>query len=198
MRAFAAFLGHPLDDETICGLAFEIEKLHHGTPSGIDNTVITYAQPIYYIKGKPIERLKVKRPFTLAIADTGIASSTKIAVGDVRNAWQANKKTYDAYFESAGSLADSARQCIEAGNFEQLGPLMDANHGLLRKIGVSSPELDHLVLTARQAGAYGAKLSGGGRGGNIIALVDDECADAVARALIAARAVRVILTDLRK
>jgi mevalonate kinase len=198
MRALAAFLGHPLDDETIGDLAYEIEKLHHGTPSGIDNSVVTYAQPIYFVKGKPIERLKVKRPFTLAIADTGIASPTKTAVGDVRKAWQADKKTYEAYFEAVGSMADSARQCIEAGNIEQLGPLMDANHGLLRKIGVSCPELDHLVLTARAAGAFGAKLSGGGRGGNLIALVDDERADAVAHALIGAGAVRVIVTDIRK
>jgi mevalonate kinase len=198
MRGLAAFLGHPLDDETVCALAYEIEKLHHGTPSGIDNTVVTYAQPIYYTKGKPIERIKVKRPFTLAIADTGIASPTKTAVGDVRTAWQADKKTYEAYFESVGSLADSARQCIEAGNLEQLGPLMDANHGLLRKIGVSCPELDHLVQVARRAGALGAKLSGGGRGGNLIALVDDEHADTVAQALIAAGAVRVIVTDIHK
>jgi mevalonate kinase len=198
MRAFAAFLGHPLDDDAICALAYEIEKLHHGTPSGIDNTVVTYAQPIYYVKGQPIARLKVKRPITLVIADTGIASPTKTAVGDVRKAWQTDKKTYEAYFESMGSLADSARTCLEAGNLEQLGPLMDANHGLLRKIGVSCPALDHLVQTARRAGANGAKLSGGGRGGNLIALADGDRADAVARALIGAGAVRVIVTDIRK
>jgi mevalonate kinase len=196
IRAFASFLGQRLSDEIACQLVYEVEKLHHGTPSGIDNTVVTYAQPIYYVKGKPIERLKVGHPFTLVIADTGIASPTKTAVGDVRKAWQADKKTYEAYFESVGSMVDSARQCIEAGNIEQLGPLMDTNHGLLRKIGVSCPELDHLVLTARQAGAFGAKLSGGGRGGNLIALVDEDRTEAVARALIAAGAVRVIVTDV--
>lgn len=198
IRALASFLGQPLPDEEVSQLAYEIEKLHHGTPSGIDNAVIAYAQPIYFIKDRPCEKLHVKKTLTLAIADTGISSPTKQAVGDVRKARQADKKQYDAYFESIGSLADSARQAIEAGNIEQLGVLMDANHGLLRKIGVSCPALDTLVTTARQAGAFGAKLSGGGRGGNLIALVNDERADAVARALIAAGAVRVIVTDIRK
>jgi mevalonate kinase len=74
---------------------------------------------------------------------------------------------------------------------------MDANHGLLRKIGVSCPELDALVLAARRAGALGAKLSGGGRGGNMIALVTEKGAEKVASALKSAGAVRTIITQIR-
>jgi mevalonate kinase len=73
---------------------------------------------------------------------------------------------------------------------------MDANQELLQEIGVSSPELDTLVSAARRAGAGGAKLCGGGRGGNMIALVTRETADAVARALRDAGAVRVIVTEI--
>jgi mevalonate kinase len=196
-RALSAALGNPLNDEQVCALAFVVEKIHHGTPSGIDNTVITYARPVYFIKGKPIQRLIVGRPFNIVIADTGIATPTAKAVGDVRQAWKADKDHYEAVFDSIGALADSARQAIEHGAVELLGPLMDANHGLLRKLGVSCPELDALVLSARKAGAWGAKLSGGGRGGNMIALVNKTQASKVAAALQSAGAVRTLVTEIK-
>ena len=196
-RALSAALGSLLDDAQVCAIAYEVEKIHHGTPSGIDNTVITYARPVYFIKGKPLEQLPVGRAFTIVIGDTGLASPTAKAVGDVRKAWQADKMHYEAVFESIGALADSARQAIQQGAVELLGPLMDANHGLLRKLGVSCPELDALVLAARKAGAWGAKLSGGGRGGNMIALVNKEQAKKVATALESAGAVRTLVTEIK-
>ncbi len=196
-RALSAALGSPLNDEQVCALAYEVEKIHHGTPSGIDNTVIAYARPIYFIKGKPIKQLTVGRPFTIVIGDTGIASPTAKAVGDVRQAWGADKDHLEAMFVSIGAIADSARQVIEQGAVELLGPLMDANHGLLRKLGVSCPELDVLVLAARKAGAWGAKLSGGGRGGNMIALVSKAQAAKVAAALQAAGAVHTLVTEIK-
>jgi mevalonate kinase len=197
MRAVAAFLGHPLPDERICALAYEVEKLHHGTPSGIDNTVITYGEPVYFVKGQPLERLNVGRAFTIVIADTGIPCPTSLAVGDLRKAWKHDPTHYEALFDSTGALAQSARHALENGAVELLGPLMDANHGLLRKMGVSCAELDALVLAARRAGAWGAKLSGGGRGGNMIALVNPAQAKTMADALLAAGAVRTIITEVK-
>ncbi len=79
IRALSAFFGHPLPDEKVSALAFEIEKIHHGTPSGIDNTVVTYSMPVYFVKGKPIETLQVRRPFTIVIGDTGVSSPTGAA-----------------------------------------------------------------------------------------------------------------------
>ncbi len=196
VRSLAAFLGRSMPDAQVSALAYEVEKIHHGTPSGIDNAVVTYACPVYFIKNKPLVMLKAKRPFTIVIGDTGIASPTAAAVSDVRKAWQAGHDHYEALFDSAGAMADSGRKAIETGNIELIGPLMDANHGLLRKIGVSCNELDRLVLAARQAGAWGAKLSGGGRGGNMIALASLERADKIARALLDAGAVRVIVTEV--
>jgi len=197
IRALSAFLGHPLPDEKVSALAFEIEKIHHGTPSGIDNTVITYARPIYFVKDKPIEILKVGRPFTIVIGDTGTASPTAAVVGEVRKAWQADKAQYEAYFDSVGAIAESARQAVESGGVELLGLLMDANHGVLRKIGVSSAALDGLVTAARRAGAWGAKLCGGGRGGNMIALVPPSRAEGVAKALLSAGAVRTMAAEIK-
>jgi mevalonate kinase len=196
IRAFSAFLGRPLSDEHVCALAFDVEKIHHGTPSGIDNTVITYGKPVYFVKGKPIETFTIPRPFTLVIGDTGIASPTAISVGDVRTAWQQDKDHYEAMFDAAGSIADSARQSLSIGLTETLGPLMNANHGILKKMGVSSPELDMLVETARAAGAGGAKLSGGGRGGNMIALATPTTAQRIAEKLQKAGAVRTTITTV--
>lgn len=197
LRALSAYLGHPLSDEQVCQLAYEVEKIHHGTPSGIDNTVVTYARPVYFVKDKPIEQLRPRQAFKLVIGDTGIQSPTATTVGDVRKAWQQHKEEYEALFDSTGAIVDSARTAIETGMTELLGPLMDANHGLLRKMGVSSPELEMLVQAARGAGALGAKLSGGGRGGNMIALVTAINAEKVAAALEKAGAVHTIITQVR-
>jgi mevalonate kinase len=196
IRAFSSFLGRPLSDDQVCALAFEVEKLHHGTPSGIDNAVITYAKPIYFVKDRLPELFSIPRPFTLVIGDTGIPSPTAISVGDVRKAWKVNKDYYEALFDSAGAIADSARQMLSIGMTEALGPLLDANHGILKKMGMSSAELDALVDAARKAGASGAKLSGGGRGGNMIALSSPEAAPAVAKALEKAGAKRTLIAKI--
>jgi mevalonate kinase len=197
LRALSAYLGHPLSDEQVCQLAYEVEKIHHGTPSGIDNTVITYARPVYFVKDRPIEQLQPRQLFTLVIGDTGIQSPTSTTVGIVRKAWQQHKDEFEALFDSTGAIVDSARTSIEGGMIELLGPLMDANHGLLRKLGVSCPELDKLVQAAREAGALGAKLSGGGQGGNMIALVTAKNAERVAAALEKAGAVHTIITHIK-
>ena len=85
---------------------------------------------------------------------------------------------------------------MEAGRPEALGPLMDENHALLQQMGVSSPELDHLVQAALEAGALGAKLSGSGRGGNMIALAAADRAEAIAEALQAQGAKRTLVTQV--
>lgn len=196
IRALSAFLAHPLPDEQINQFAYEIEKLHHGTPSGIDNTVVTYARPVYFMRGQPIETFKVGAPFTLVIADTGIAAPTKESVGDVRKLWEADKPRWEKVFDHIGEIANEARDAIESGKIKELGSLMNANHALLHSLTVSSPELDHLTEAARRSGASGAKLSGGGRGGNLIALVEADKAAHVAASLLSAGAKRTIVTEI--
>lgn len=196
IRALATHLGHPLDNATVSALVFEVEKLHHGTPSGIDNTVVVYAQPVYFVKGQPVETFRVAKPFHVAIGDTGIASPTRITVGDVRAAWQANPARYDALFQQIGAIAQKARYLIESGDPAALGTLMDENHALLQELGVSCRELDGLVMAARRAGALGAKLSGGGRGGNMMALVTPNAQLQVERALRHAGAKNVLVTEI--
>jgi mevalonate kinase len=196
VRALASFLGRKLKPAEVSALVFEVERIHHGTPSGIDNTVIAYGQPVYFVRGKAIERLVVKEPFTLLIADTGRPSPTGKIVSRVRRAWQREPARYDALFDQIGDVADEARRAIEAGDIEAMGPLMDENHELLIELRVSSPQLDELVETARLTGAMGAKLSGAGQGGNAIALVEDGSAAEVAEALREAGATQVIRTKV--
>lgn len=195
-RALASQLNHPMTDEEINAFAYEIEKLHHGTPSGIDNTVITYAKPVYFVKGQPIETFKVGQPFTIVIGDTGISAPTKESVGDVRRLWQADQTKWEKVFDEVGEIAKEARTVIERGKTKELGELMSRNHALLQSMTVSSPELDALVTAARRAGALGAKMSGGGRGGNMIALVTPDLAEAVAGSLKEAGARNTVITQV--
>lgn len=196
IRALSGFLGRPLADERVSALAFEVEKLHHGTPSGIDNTVITYAAPVFFVRGAPIQTLDPQAPFTIVIGDTGIPSPTGVTVGDVRRSWEADPERFESLFDEVARIAVEARAFIETGEPWRMGPLMDRNHELLDQMGVSSPELDRLVGAARSVGALGAKLSGGGRGGNMIAMVTEETQGSVAQALLEAGAKHVIITTV--
>ena len=197
LRALSEFLGAPLSDERVNKLAFEAEKLHHGTPSGIDNTVVTYAKPVYFTKGQPIKTFRVGSAFTIVIGDTGIFAPTKESVGAVRKLRDADPPRWEKIFNRVGEIVWDARQAIERGDTAELGLLMDANQSLLQEMTVSSVELDHLIKIARTSGALGAKLSGGGRGGNMIALVRKENAPAMAEALLSAGAKRAIITTVQ-
>ena len=185
-----------MPDEGINSFAYEIEKLHHGTPSGIDNTVVTYAKPVYFIKGQPIETFSVGNPFTIVIGDTGVSAPTKESVADVRKLWEADQAKWEGMFDEVGTIAKEARKAIESGKTKVLGKLMNQNHTFLQEMTVSSPELDNLVSAALNAGAAGAKLSGGGRGGNMIALVEKEKAPVISEALLSAGATRTIITTV--
>jgi mevalonate kinase len=198
LRAFSAALGHPFTDEHVSQIAYQVELIHHGTPSGIDNTVITYARPVYYVKDKPIEMLEVNQPFSLVIGDTGIHSPTVKAVGDLRLAREGNQQLYEGLFDTVEKITTTAREAIETGKTETLGALMNENHNLLLQMEVSSPELDQLVAAARSAGALGAKLSGAGRGGSMIALVTPKTSNHVVQALESAGAVHTITTEIHK
>lgn len=196
IRALAGFLGlkSAASDQWVSDLTYEVEKIHHGTPSGIDNTVVSYEQPVYFVRREPqnlIETFTLLRPLHLLVGDTGLKSSTKAVVGDVRRQWQEDRARFEELFDGCGAICTEARPAIEAGDYETVGRLMSENHALLVDMTVSSPELDRLVTMAVQAGACGAKLSGAGRGGNMIALVTPESEDAVRAALLASGAQRV-------
>ncbi|KAB8145210.1 mevalonate kinase [Chloroflexia bacterium SDU3-3] len=197
VRALARYTGRTLAPAQISQLVFENERRLHGTPSGVDNTVIAYEQAVWFVRtedGAQIEPLDIPAPLLLLVADTGVRSSTKLPVGEVRRRWQHDPAPYNALFSQVGDLALQARAALCAGDTRTLGPLLDQNHALLQQIGVSSPELDRLVLAAREAGALGAKLSGAGWGGVMLALAHPARAAQISAALRGAGAASVLRT----
>ncbi len=192
VRAIAAFVGADLTADEVSALVFEVEKLYHGTPSGIDNTVVGYEQPVVFVRGRPPELLAVGAPLHLLVADSGVAASTRQVVAGVRQRWEADPARYEWLFDQIGLCVVAARRAFEAGDAGALGALMDRNHALLVEMGVSSPALERLVQAARGAGALGAKLSGAGAGGNVVALAEPDTVQVVERALQQAGAVRTI------
>ncbi len=189
VRALCQHFEQPLELECQSELVYEVEKIHHGTPSGIDNTVIVYDQPVYFIRGHQPERLSISGEFTFILADTGLPSNTGQIVGNVRNAWEQNQPTFDAIFIQIGQVAERAKSAIASGDVKSIGKLMDENQELLKQLGVSSETISGLLTTARDCGAYGAKLSGAGVGGIIITLVHPSASTTIVNALRDAGAV---------
>jgi mevalonate kinase len=170
-RALSSHFNLDLSDEEINEIAYEGEKGYHGTPSGIDNTAATFGGVIWFEKGEQnkIEKINIK-PIEIVMGNTGIVANTKEAVAGVRKRRGENPEKYDKIFNNARDLVYNARDSLVAGDLEKVGQYMDENHDLLKQIGVSNKELDFLVEIARREEALGAKLTGGGLGGYMVAL----------------------------
>jgi mevalonate kinase len=193
VRALSNYLNEdPLPAVTVNQLVFEVEKIHHGNPSGVDNTVITYERPIYFRRSFPLEKISVRNSIRLVIADTGINSATSAMVSGVRKRYEQNKSGYQFFFDSIEALVNNARAALEIGDIPTLAETMNENHRLLQSMEVSSFSLDRLVKTARSSGALAAKLIGAGGGGNMIALCTDDTSKQVCQALNSIGAVRVL------
>lgn len=188
-RAISEEFGLSLSDEKINEIAYEAEKAYAGNPSGIDNTAATYGGLLWFkrnMAGGPniIERLSIQKPVEIVIGSTGIVANTKAMVEGVAERKKKNPQKYDALFKQAEALAFAAKKALEELNLRKVGELMNENHRLLQEIEVSCKELDFLVDLARGQGALGAKLTGGGGGGCMVALTPGkELQEKVARAI---------------
>ncbi len=170
-----------LSDEEVNALAFESEKVAHGSPSGLDNTLACYAKPLVYRPGDPplVEPLNIVQPIPAVIGMTGYEGLTARTVGRVRDAWKQDPKLYERIFDQIDALTLRGVQAIRDNDLKQLGELMNICHGMLNALQVSTPELEQLVDISRESGALGAKLTGGGGGGSIIAICDGDRAPVV-------------------
>jgi len=171
-RALDEHFNLGLDDEGINRVAYEGEKGYHGTPSGIDNTVATYGGIILFTKGDPpkVERISMKNSIEIVEGNTGVTSDTKIVVEDVAKKRKENFEKFEEISNMVKEITEEAKDALINANAEKIGKLMDENQELLRKIGVSSDELETLITIAKDNGAMGAKLTGTGRGGLMVAL----------------------------
>lgn len=184
VRAISDHYQLELSNEQVNDLAFQSEQIVHGTPSGIDNTMATYGQFIIFKKGNPpmMKPLEVPKPIPIVIGMTGVESLTARMVAKVHRAWEKNKAMYDKIFQEINGISLRAVKAIKHYDLDTLGELMNINQGLLNALQVSSWELEELNEIARKSGALGAKLTGGGGGGAMIALCPDN-AENVAEAM---------------
>ncbi|MDT8382433.1 MAG: mevalonate kinase [Brevefilum sp.] len=198
IRGVSAFLGRPLPDSTVSALTYEVERIHHGNPSGIDNNVITYNKPVYYQKDQALQFLQIEKETHWVIGDTGEKTPTLETVSDLGTRHADKPHYYDQIFQTIGVIAQKARRALIEADIKTLGSLLNENQALLSELDLSCTSLDSLIKAALDAGAQGAKLSGGGRGGNMIALASPTKMDAVEKALYDVGAVNVISTKLAR
>ena len=149
-RALSGHFGVNLAENEISELVFDAEKVVHGTPSGIDNTVVAYEMPVYFIKGKKPETFEPGKKFFLVIGDTGIEASTKETVSNVRNNWKKEPGLMDGYFDEIERITKQGKIAIENGNEKMVGEMMDENHELLNSIGVGHDKLEKLIEIAKK------------------------------------------------
>lgn len=194
-RALSIALPKDMTEDDINAAGYEGEKGYHGTPSGIDNTAATFGGVLRFQRtdGDPIfVKKKIAKAMRIVYASTGITSSTTKVVGDVRAKKEADPEWFDALLQRYLALVAKGEEAIDAGDMDKLGPLLNENHTLCQELTVSCKELDDLVIAARGAGAVGAKMSGTGRGGLMLALTPTEqIQNAVADALEKAGAPQV-------
>lgn len=172
------------------------EHVAHGTSSGLDAHAVRSLSPVRFQSGKPTS-VKVATSLTFLIADSGTSGSTSAAVGGLRMLRTGRPTEVNRIIDSLAELAESTITALGQGNATQLGEHMSAGHDHLARLGVSAPALDALVNAATDAGAYGAKLTGSGLGGCVLALVDGrDSADDVIEAMTAAGATRTWKTTL--
>jgi mevalonate kinase len=183
IRALASLTERSLSDEELRSRASRVENVFHGTASGVD--VAASADGGIVWNPPRIERLRLAKPLDLVVALSGEKRSTAGPVGRLRERHTQRPELYGRLFRLAGDVARAGRAALEQGDEPALGALMDVAQGLLNACGVSTPELERAIAVAREAGALGAKLSGAGGGGVIIALAPGRAA-AVGEALRAA------------
>jgi hydroxymethylglutaryl-CoA reductase len=182
IRAMDKHFGLELSDDQVNALAYQCECVAHGTPSGIDNTVATFGQPLVYRKGDPpdIYSLDLPKPITLVVGLTGVEGLTAKMVARVRDGRERNRDVYDTMFKGIDAITLQALDALKRYDMERLGELMNVCQGLLNGLQVSSWELEELIQIARENGALGAKLTGGGGGGSMIALCPDNAGEVIA------------------
>ena len=149
------------------------EQVFHGNPSGVDAAAAYAGGCIWFTKAAGTEPMFVAVPMHVAICLAGPPASTKQMVESVRRLGERRPDLLGKSLAGIESLVKNAKLCIEAGDLDGLGQLMNYNQMLLSGLFLSTPEIERACAVAREAGALGAKLTGAGGGGAVIALCRD-------------------------
>ncbi len=198
IRALDDRFGLDLDDEVVNALAYRSEQHAHGRASGIDNSVATYGRPILFRRRDgetpEIRDVRVGRPTPVVVGLSRHEGLTAAMVARVARGREKTPKAYDRLFDEMDVLTLQGVEELESGDLEDLGRCMNVCHGLLNALQVSTHELEELIEIARHHGALGAKLTGAGGGGAVIALAPED-PERIVQAMRAAR-YRAFITHL--
>ena len=170
VRAFFNFFDEPLPKQDLQRWASIEESITHGSPSGLDTATAAHDEAVWFIKGQQPEKIDMSLDGTLILADTGIQGQTGLAISVVRENLTNDPETGQHHIDQIGKIAKSTRTAIAENNLVKIGNYMNEAQSHLSALGISHPKLDELINAARHAGALGAKLTGGGVGGTMIAL----------------------------
>ncbi len=164
-------LGLSIDE--INQVSWEGEFAYHGIPSGVDNTASCYGGlMIYQVKDKQktFERIQVKKTFEVVLANSGVTANTAALDGLTEKENERNPELFSARLKTITDQVLEMKKGLEAGKMNQVGALMSENHKILIDMGLSHEKLIYLCNMALEKGALGAKLTGGGMGGYMVAL----------------------------
>lgn len=191
VRGIFSFYGQKLTKEQLFYLVNIGERYAHGNPSGIDMEVVSSEEAIYFKKDKKVQYIKSAKPFYIVVGDSGKIGDTRNAVENVHHRSLLNPHKMESHIDEMGKLVEKSKDAFLAGNMDLLGELLNSNQEILENMGVSDESLEMLIKTARKNGALGAKLTGGGLGGCIIALSNNlENGKLIAQELINSGAVK--------
>lgn len=176
IRALDAALALAHDDEAIIAASHAWECVFHGNPSGVDSAMATRGGLALYRKGEALLPLRLGRALVLVVGYSGEHGSTKETVASVARQHASDPEATQQVFDAIAALVADAKSALEDGDHARLGQLFDANQKLLDALRLSTTKLNAMCALAREAGALGAKLTGGGGGGSMIALAREATA----------------------
>lgn len=176
-RAALEHEGQPLASERLEAAALAWERVFHGNPSGVDTAAALYGGCLRFVRGQAASALTLARPLRLGVALAGPPASTKQMVEALASERRREPARVGALLESIGQLTEEAQPLLERGELPAVGRLLDRNHELLTLLALSSEALDLACALAREAGALGAKLTGSGGGGCVLALLPERGED---------------------
>ncbi|NVY95823.1 mevalonate kinase [Lactobacillus sp. DCY120] len=197
-RAFFALAQKDLSCQTLINYTNFSEEIIHGTPSGVDAATVNSKQPLYFIKNQETSPFAMNFHGYLVIIDSGIKGKTGAAVAALRLLKKEQPEFVNPRLEELGSLAQQARKLLQTDGLLELGQVFRAAQKILRELQISNQQLDQLVQGASQAGALGTKITGGGRGGCLVALASDfDQAQKIGQAVLRQGAAQVFFQDLK-
>lgn len=196
IRAILDYYKIRASEDEIFALTQSAERVAHGRPSGLDATATSASWPVRFSSGE-FSRMEINMRAWLILADSGCKGMTRVTVDALRARMDEQPDAVKNKLDELGAIANQAADDLALGRAADMGARMTRAHRILADLGVSTPQLDKLVRAALDHGALGAKLTGGGGGGCVIALADTEAAaEQISAALRAAGACGTWIVDL--